>query len=157
MLAARPVVEIRDLSLKYPNGVIALQGINLDINPKDFIALIGPNGAGKSTLLKIILGLIKPTSGTIKLYLTEESASKARKASEPKIVVPRVKRNLKYVGYVPQSAQARDPNLPFSVFETVMLGRTPIKGLFHRTERKIDRKLRKPSSYLVFTSLKTEK
>ena len=38
--------------------------------------------------------------------------------------------NLKYVGYVPQSAQARDPNLPFSVYETVMLGRTPIEGFF---------------------------
>jgi zinc transport system ATP-binding protein len=40
-------------------------------------------------------------------------------------------KNLKYVGYVPQSAQARDPNLPFSVYETVMLGRIPIAGLFH--------------------------
>ena len=66
-MEAKPIVEIRNLSLKYPNGVVALQGINLDINPKDFIALIGPNGAGKSTLLKIILGLIKPTSGSIKL------------------------------------------------------------------------------------------
>ncbi len=40
-------------------------------------------------------------------------------------------KNLKYVGYVPQSAQARDVNMPFSVFETVMLGRTPQVGLFH--------------------------
>ena len=78
-MEAKPVVEIRDLSLRYPNGVVALQGINLDINAKDFIALIGPNGAGKSTLLKIILGLIKPTSGTIKLHLTEESNLKAQK------------------------------------------------------------------------------
>ena len=68
MLEAKPIVEIRDLSVKYPNGVMALQGINLDVNPKDLIALIGPNGAGKSTLLKIILGLIKATSGTIKLF-----------------------------------------------------------------------------------------
>jgi zinc transport system ATP-binding protein len=35
------------------------------------------------------------------------------------------------VGYVPQTAQARDPNLPFSVYETVLLGRTPIAGLLH--------------------------
>jgi len=66
-LEAKPVVELRNLSLRYPNGVVALQGINLDIHARDFIALIGPNGAGKSTLLKIILGLIKPSSGTIKL------------------------------------------------------------------------------------------
>ena len=130
-MAAKPVVEIRDLSLKYPNGVMALQGINLDINAKDFIALIGPNGAGKSTLLKIILGLIKPTSGTIKLHLTEEDTSKAQKTSKQKNGgSSELNGNLKYVGYVPQSAQARDPNLPFSVFETVMLGRTPDKGAF---------------------------
>jgi zinc transport system ATP-binding protein len=113
-LAVRSIVEIRDLGLKYANGVIALQGINLEVNPKDFIALIGPNGAGKSTLLKVILGLIKPTSGKVTLFGCSD-----------------LSKNLKYVGYVPQSAQAQDPNLPFSVYETVMLGRTPLKGLFH--------------------------
>jgi zinc transport system ATP-binding protein len=114
-LAASPVVELRDIGVKYPNGVIALEGITLDVSNLDLIALIGPNGAGKSTLLKVILGLIKPTSGTIKLFGGED-----------------LTQNLKYVGYVPQSAQARDPNLPFTVFETVILGRTPQAGLFHR-------------------------
>jgi ABC-type Mn2+/Zn2+ transport system ATPase subunit len=114
MSEAKPIVEIRDLSVKYPNGVMALEGINIDVNQKDLIALIGPNGAGKSTLLKVILGLTKATSGTIKLFGS-----------------PDLSKNLKYVGYVPQSAQARDPNLPFSVYETVMLGRTPVAGLFH--------------------------
>jgi zinc transport system ATP-binding protein len=93
---------------------MALEGINLDVNPKDLIALIGPNGAGKSTLLKVILGLTKATTGSIKLFGSLDLG-----------------KNLKYVGYVPQSAQARDPNLPFSVYETVMLGRTPVAGLFH--------------------------
>jgi zinc transport system ATP-binding protein len=114
MSVAKPVVEIRDLTVKYPNGVVALEGINIDVNQKDLIALIGPNGAGKSTLLKVILGLIKPTSGSIKLFGSLD-----------------LNQNLKYVGYVPQTAQARDPNLPFSVYETVMLGRTPIVGLLH--------------------------
>jgi zinc transport system ATP-binding protein len=111
---ANPIVEIRDLSVRYPNGVLALEGINIDINQKDLIALIGPNGAGKSTLLKVILGLTRPTSGSVRLFGTRE-----------------LSKNLKYVGYVPQSAQARDANLPFSVYETVMLGRTPQAGLFH--------------------------
>ena len=57
MEQAKPVVEIRDLSVKYPNGVMALEGINIDVNERDLIALIGPNGAGKSTLLKVVLGL----------------------------------------------------------------------------------------------------
>lgn len=111
---AKPIVEIRDVSVKYTNGVLALDGINIDVNKKDLIALIGPNGAGKSTLLKIVLGLIKPTSGSVKLFGSQE-----------------LSKNLKYVGYVPQSAQARDPNLPFSVYETVMIGRTPHAGLLH--------------------------
>lgn len=114
MSDAKSIVEIRDLSVKYQNGVMALEGINIDVNKEDLIALIGPNGAGKSTLLKVILGLTKPTGGSIKLFGN-----------------PNLSKNLKYVGYVPQSAQARDPNLPFSVYETVMLGRTPIAGLFH--------------------------
>jgi zinc transport system ATP-binding protein len=128
-LAARPIVEIRDLSLKYANGVIALQSINLEVNPKDFIALIGPNGAGKSTLLKVILGLLKPTSGSVSLFGCSD-----------------LNKNLKYVGYVPQSAQARDPNLPFNVYETVMLGRIPLKGLFHgmsaKDREKVDEALK---------------
>lgn len=153
----RPVVEIRNLGLKYPNGVLALQGINLDINAKDFIALIGPNGAGKSTLLKIILGLIKPTSGTIKLSLTE-SAPKAQSSRLQKIDgSSELNGNLKYVGYVPQSAQARDPNLPFSVFETVMLGRTPIKGLFHRTGAKDKQKVEETLKLFGIYELKDRK
>jgi zinc transport system ATP-binding protein len=111
---ASPIVEIRDLSVKYPNGVMALDGININVDHKDLIALIGPNGAGKSTLLKVILGLTKATSGSINLFGSPELA-----------------KNLKYVGYVPQNAQARDANLPFNVYETVMLGRTPHAGLFH--------------------------
>lgn len=111
----KPIVEFRDVRVRYANGVLALDGITLDVNERDFIALIGPNGAGKSTLLKVILGLIKPTNGSVKLFGTQE-----------------LTKNLKYVGYVPQSAQARDTTLPFSVFETVLLGRIPRTGLFHR-------------------------
>ena len=110
----KQVVELRDVSVRYGSGVVALDGITLDVHDKDFIALIGPNGAGKSTLLKVILGLIKPTNGVVKLF-----------------GMPELTKNLKHVGYVPQSAQARDANLPFNVFETVLLGRTPYLGPFH--------------------------
>jgi zinc transport system ATP-binding protein len=123
-LAAKPIVELRDICVRFANGVMALDGITLDVNNLDLIALIGPNGAGKSTLLKVILGLIKPTSGSIKLFGSED-----------------LTQNLKYVGYVPQSAQARDPNLPFTVFETVMLGRTPQAGLLHRVDTNDKRKV----------------
>jgi zinc transport system ATP-binding protein len=135
-----PLVEIKDVSVKYPNGVIALDGINIDINAKDLIALIGPNGAGKSTLLRIILGLIKPTSGTVKLFGSSD-----------------LTKNLKYVGYVPQSALARDPNLPFSVYETVMLGRIPIVGLLHGTGEKDKKKVEETLKLFGIYELKDRK
>jgi ABC-type Mn/Zn transport systems, ATPase component len=125
----RTLLEIRGLSVKYPNGVSALEDINLDICEGDLVALIGPNGAGKSTLLKAILGLIKPTSGSIKLLGCADLG-----------------KNLKSVGYVPQTALVRDQNLPFTVYETVLMGRTSAAGLLHglgKTDRqKVDEVLR---------------
>jgi ABC-type phosphate transport system ATPase subunit len=40
---AKPIVQIRDVSVRYPNGVMALDGINIDVNQNDLIALLGPN------------------------------------------------------------------------------------------------------------------
>ena len=139
-MAAKPIVEIRDVSVKYPNGVLALDGITLDVNEKDLIALIGPNGAGKSTLIKVILGLIKPTTGSVRLLGNED-----------------LSKNLKYVGYVPQSAQARDVNMPFSVFETVMLGRTPQVGLFHGAGAKDKQKVEEALKLFGIFDLKDRK
>jgi zinc transport system ATP-binding protein len=133
-LAAKSIVELRDLTVRYPNGVLALEDISIDVAEKDLIALLGPNGAGKSTLLKVILGLIKPTSGSVKLFGSSELIE-----------------NLKYVGYVPQSAQAKDANFPFSVYETVMLGRIPIAGLLHGPDaedrKKVDDALKQFGMY----------
>ncbi|GMT41647.1 MAG: ABC transporter ATP-binding protein [bacterium] len=50
--------------VKRYGGLTALSGINLNINPEDFLILLGPNGAGKTTLMKILCGLVRPTSGT---------------------------------------------------------------------------------------------
>jgi NitT/TauT family transport system ATP-binding protein len=60
------VVEIQGLTKRFERGdVVALQDIELAIEPGEFISLIGPSGCGKSTLLRIIGDLIKPTSGTV--------------------------------------------------------------------------------------------
>ena len=140
MLAAKPLVEILNVSVRYPNGVLALDNITLDVNEKDLIALIGPNGAGKSTLIKVILGLIKPTAGSVRLLGSED-----------------LSKNLKFVGYVPQSAQARDVNMPFSVFETVMLGRTPQSWLFHSVGAKDKQKVEEMLKLFGIYELKDRK
>lgn len=61
-----PIIQLQNVSLILGKRTI-LDKITLDIEEGEFIAILGPNGAGKSTLLKLLLGLYKPTSGTITL------------------------------------------------------------------------------------------
>ncbi len=63
---SEPIVEIRDVTFAY-NGEPALEDVNFDIRQGDFIAMIGPNGGGKTTLLKLMLGLLKPDKGRIRV------------------------------------------------------------------------------------------
>ncbi len=66
-VTAQTSLEICDLRKVYGKGVIANDGISLHVAPGEVYGLLGPNGAGKSTLVKQIIGLLKPTSGTIRL------------------------------------------------------------------------------------------
>jgi NitT/TauT family transport system ATP-binding protein len=60
------VVELKDVSKVFAQGrTVALHGIDLAIEPAEFVSLIGPSGCGKSTLLRVIGDLIQPTSGTV--------------------------------------------------------------------------------------------
>lgn len=68
-------IEIKDLSFTYPEtDKIILNNINLTINAGERLALVGVNGAGKTTLVKLLSGLYKPTSGSIKINGTDISA-----------------------------------------------------------------------------------
>ena len=57
-------ISLRNINVFYDQKQV-LEGVNLDINGTDFIGVIGPNGGGKTTLAKVIMGLVKPTSGQI--------------------------------------------------------------------------------------------
>jgi NitT/TauT family transport system ATP-binding protein len=70
------VVSIQGLTKSFRTGVTALQGIDLDIAPGEFVSLIGPSGCGKSTLLRIIGDLIQPSSGTV--LVNGKTAHRAR-------------------------------------------------------------------------------
>jgi energy-coupling factor transport system ATP-binding protein len=58
-------IQVEDLHFSYPNGVEAIQGINLEINSGELVAIVGQNGSGKTTLVKHFNGLLKPTKGTV--------------------------------------------------------------------------------------------
>lgn len=72
-----PALRVRDLRKTYDNGVEALKGISLDVEPGDFYALLGPNGAGKSTLIGIISSLVNKTSGMAKVFGVDIDADRS--------------------------------------------------------------------------------
>src|SRR5215203_4385625 len=61
------LIEVEDLTHRYPNGVVALQDVSLNIRQGEFIAVVGQNGSGKTTLVKHFNGLLKPTEGSVRV------------------------------------------------------------------------------------------
>jgi zinc transport system ATP-binding protein len=91
-------IEVNHLTFSYEKEQTILDNITLMVQKNDFLAIIGPNGGGKSTLLKLILGLLKPTNGTINVN---------------------VDKNL--LGYVPQNTNL-NINFPITALEVVLMG-----------------------------------
>ncbi|OZB95044.1 ABC transporter ATP-binding protein [Paenibacillus sp. XY044] len=66
-----PVVELKNLTHVYVNdreASLAVEGLNLAVNPGEFISLVGPSGCGKTTILSMIAGLLPPTKGEVLVY-----------------------------------------------------------------------------------------
>lgn len=97
------VLQFSHVTFSY-NSVAVLEDASFHIHQGEFVALVGPNGAGKSTVLKLVLGLISPASGWIKLFNAPPKTGR------------------EYIGYVPQHADY-DPTFPISVEEVVRMGR----------------------------------
>lgn len=62
-----PAIEVLGLRYSYPNGMQALRGIDLTVMPGEKVALVGPNGAGKSTLLLHLNGILRASSGSVRI------------------------------------------------------------------------------------------
>ena len=115
----KEIIKIINLNFSYDKQVV-LEGINLDYSSDEFLAIIGPNGGGKSTLLKLILGLLKPQSGEIKLF-----------GKEPSEVS-------KFIGYVPQNFLSNQ-SFPMMVLEVVLMGLIDKKifGFYSQAEKQM--------------------
>ena len=71
------MIEIKNLHHRYPDGTRALKGIDLTISKGEFLLICGSNGSGKTTLIRLISGLFKPTSGSVRINgLNEAHSSK---------------------------------------------------------------------------------
>ncbi len=108
-----PAVQVDSVSYTYPptgfdrQGTQALADLDLTINPCCKLGILGPNGGGKSTLIKLILGILKPTTGSVQVFGL--SPVQARKQG--------------LVGYLPQRIQA-DTDWPINVQQAVALAFT---------------------------------
>ncbi len=96
-------VEFRDVSFYYGQREV-LRDIDLTIGEGDFVTIVGPNGGGKTTLLKLVVGLLRPSKGTVRIL------GRSPEAARP------------LVGYLPQHA-ATDRSFPARVIDVVLMGR----------------------------------
>lgn len=109
-MSERLVVELAGVCYEY-DGERVLDDVTLAIEEGDFLGVIGPNGAGKTTLLKVMLGLLRPSCGTVRLFGVDVARF----------------REWWRIGYLPQ-ATAFDPRFPATVWEVVASGRTGRSG-----------------------------
>jgi ribose transport system ATP-binding protein len=81
---SNPILEMTGISKRFP-GVLALEHVNLEVYPSEILALIGENGAGKSTLMKILGGVARRDSGTIRLDSQEVEIHSPSEAAKRRI------------------------------------------------------------------------
>jgi zinc transport system ATP-binding protein len=110
-----PILEIEDVTFTY-DGEPVLEDVSLNLQHKDFVAMIGPNGGGKTTLLKLILGLLVPLKGTVRV--NGESAQQASPC----------------IGYVPQNVDL-NRNFPISALDVVLMGKLNSRKRWRRRSR----------------------
>jgi zinc transport system ATP-binding protein len=103
-----PVV-LENVNFRY-NEVNVLEDVSLRVGKDELLAIVGPNGGGKTTLLKLLLGLLQPQRGKVRVFGKKPKEGRRR------------------IGYVPQRSSF-DPSFPISVFDVAMMGRLRHSGL----------------------------
>jgi zinc transport system ATP-binding protein len=109
------IVEVKNISFSYGKEEVLLN-ITFDVHQGDYLGLVGPNGAGKTTLLKIMLGLLTPAEGSVKLFGVDIKDFK----------------DWHKIGYVPQKATNFDSRFPVTVLDVATMGRYGNRLLFRR-------------------------
>jgi energy-coupling factor transporter ATP-binding protein EcfA2 len=79
-----PIIEVRDMHHRYPNGFHALRGVSMTVDRGEFIAIIGQNGSGKTTFVKHLNGLLRATEGTV--HVNGQDVSKHKVSEMARVV-----------------------------------------------------------------------
>jgi len=104
MTATSPAIEVRGVSFAFGDRAPVLHDVDFTVERGDFASIIGPNGGGKTTLVRLILGLLHPQRGTIRVF-----------GGSPETARPRI-------GAMPQHVVI-DEHFPIRVIDVVMMGR----------------------------------
>lgn len=114
-----PILEVSALHYTYPDGHIALNGVDFDVARGEKVALLGPNGAGKTTLALHLNGIREATSGSVSIDgspITEDTVGEARRRigmvfqnPDDQLFMPSVKED---VGFGPANLGAKPDELP---------------------------------------------
>jgi zinc transport system ATP-binding protein len=108
-----PVVELNGVSFGYRAGVRVLDDVTLEVSAGEFVAIAGPNGGGKTTLLRLVLGLERPTVGTVRVF--GKASGKGADGER--------------IGYLPQRSRLIG-EAPVTVREVVSTGRLAPAGIW---------------------------
>jgi len=107
-------IETRDVRFRYQrDGTHVLDGVSFTARRGEILAIMGPNGCGKSTLMRVMMGLLKPESGSVRILGMDPGR-------EPLAVQRRI-------GYMPQKEHI-EGSIPVTVRDVVLMGRLARKG-----------------------------
>ena len=102
-MSTEPVIFLHDVTFSY-GGAPALENVSLSVGDREAVSVVGPNGGGKTTMIKLILGLLTPQRGDVRVFGQSPRRARLR------------------IGYMPQHVQY-DPQFPVTVMDIVLMGR----------------------------------
>lgn len=102
-MPSEPVISLKDVTFSYGREPV-LEKVNLSIADRSAVCIVGPNGGGKTTLVKLLLGLLTPQEGEVRIFGQSPCHARMR------------------IGYMPQYVQ-HDPQFPVTVKDIVLMGR----------------------------------
>ena len=133
------IISVEGLSFYY-GGNEAVTNVSFAVNKGDYIALVGHNGSGKTTLIKLLLGILKPSTGSISLFgknLHDFS-------------------NWEKIGYLPQNIGLFNPLFPATVTEVVALGLISRKRMFKKFSKEDEKKVHDALSQMGILTLRNK-